>query len=128
MKLFLKIVLSVFVLFILVAGSGIFFLTRGLEAGEALEVNAPNIAAIDNGSYTGEYKGGRWSNKVSVTVIDKKMTSINVIDDMLIPREDVTAELVDRVLEKQTTEVDAVTGATVTSKAYLKAIENALSK
>lgn len=48
MKLFLKIILSVFVLFILVSGSGIFYLTRGLEAGEALEVNAPNIAIIEN--------------------------------------------------------------------------------
>lgn len=128
MKLLLKIVLSLFVIFILVSGSAMFFLTRGLEVGEALKIGAPNIVAIDNGSYTGEYKGGRWSNKVSVTVIDHKITRVQILEDMLIPREDVTAELVDKVLEKQTTEVDAVTGATVTSKAYLKAIENALSK
>jgi uncharacterized protein with FMN-binding domain len=128
MKLFLKILLSVFILVILVSGSGMFFITRGLEAGETLEVNAPNIAAINDGSYTGEYKGGRWSNKVSVTVIDHKIIRVEILDDMLIPREAVTAELVDKVLEKQTTEVDAVAGATVTSKAYLKAIENALSK
>jgi uncharacterized protein with FMN-binding domain len=32
------------------------------------------------------------------------------------------------VLEAQNTAVDSVAGATVTSKAYLKAIENALRK
>jgi len=31
-----------------------------------------------------------------------------------------------RVIEAQSTDIDAVSGATVTSKAYLKAIENAL--
>lgn len=128
MKLLFKIVLSVFVLFILVCGSGIFFLTRGLEAGEAMEVNAPNLQALNDGSYSGQYKGGRWSNEVSVTIKDHRITKVDVIDDMLIPKDGITAELFDRVLEKQTTKVDALAGATVSSKAYLKAIENALGK
>ena len=36
--------------------------------------------------------------------------------------------LLPKVISKQNTTVDAVSGATVTSKAYLKSIENALTK
>ncbi len=39
---------------------------------------------------------------------------------------DCSGEVFRRVLESQDTQIDAVTGATVTSKAYLKAIEAAL--
>ncbi|HWQ29417.1 MAG TPA: hypothetical protein VN549_00390 [Negativicutes bacterium] len=110
----LKIVLSVFVIFILVSGGGMFFLGRGLESGAALEVNACDASTLGDGTYTGEYKGGRWSNKVVVTVENHKIIRVDIAYDMLIPREEVAAELVDRVLEKQTTKVDVVSGATVT--------------
>jgi uncharacterized protein with FMN-binding domain len=39
----------------------------------------------------------------------------------------VSEELFQRVIAQQTTQVDAVSGSTVTSRAYLKAIENALT-
>ncbi len=128
MKLLLKIVLSVFILFIVISGGGMFFISRGLEAGAALEINSPDLNRLEDGTYTGEYKGGRWSNKVAVTVMDHRINGIQVTDDMMISKAEVTDELINRVLEKQSTAVDVVSGATVTSKAYLKSIENALSK
>ena len=40
--------------------------------------------------------------------------------------DEITTELFDRVIQNQSLDVDIETGATVTSHAYLKAIENAL--
>ncbi len=128
MKLILKIVLSIFVIFILVSGSGIFFLSRGLEPGKALKINAVNLSSLSDGAYSGAYKGGRWTNEVSVTVKDHKITGIEVVKDVLFPKPEVTAELVNKVLEKQNPDIDVVSGSTVTCKAYLKSIENALNK
>lgn len=128
MKLLLKIVLSIFILFIVISGGGMFFISRGLEAGAALEINTPDLNRLEDGIYTGEYKGGRWSNKVSVTVKEHRINGIQVTDDMMISKAEVTDELINRVLEKQSVAVDVVSGATVSSKAYLKSIENALSK
>lgn len=128
MKLLLKIVLWVFLLFLLVSGGGAFFISRGLEAGAALEINATDLNRLEDGTYMGEYKGGRWSNQVAVTIMDHKITEVLVTDDMMLSKAEVTEELIDRVIEKQTAVVDAVAGATVTSKAYLKSIENALGK
>lgn len=128
MKLFLKIVLTVFILFIVISGGGLFLISRGLEAGAALEISSPDPNRLEDGTYAGEYKGGRWSNKVAVTVKDHRINGIQVTDDIMISKAEVTDEIISRVLEKQSVAVDVVSGATVSSKAYLKSIENALSK
>lgn len=128
MKLLLKIVLSIFIIFILVSGSGVFFLSRGLESGNALEINAVNLSNLSDSVYSGAYKGGRWTNEVSVTVKDHRITDIEIVKDVLFPKPEVTAELVNKVLEKQKPDIGAISGSTVTCKAYLKSIENALSK
>ena len=48
--------------------------------------------------------------------------------DVLLKKEGMSTELFNSVLKAQNTTVDSVSSATVTSKAYLKAIENSLSK
>ena len=48
--------------------------------------------------------------------------------DVTFPKPEWTKELFDKIIQKQNTEVDIVSGATVTSKAYMKSIENALKK
>ena len=128
MKLLLKIVLSIFILFVLVSGGGIFYISRGLEAGETLNINDVNLSALSDGTYSGAYKGGRWTNEVNVTVKDHKITGVEVVKDVMFPKPEVTAELIGKVLDKQTAKVDAVSGSTVTCKAYLKSIEIALGK
>jgi uncharacterized protein with FMN-binding domain len=128
MKLLLKIVLSIFILFVLVSGGGIFYISRGLEAGETLNINDVNLSVLSDGTYSGAYKGGRWTNEVNVTVKDHKITDVEIVKDVLFPKPDVTAELIGKVLDKQTTKVDVLSGSTVTCKAYLKSIETALGK
>lgn len=127
MKLLLKIVLTVFILFVLVSGAGMFYISRGLEAGATLEVSNVNLTEIGDGTYNGMYKGGRWTNEVSVIVKDHRITGVEVVKDVAFPKPEVTAELIGKVLEKQSPDVDAVSGSTVTCKAYLKSIENALT-
>jgi len=126
MKLFLKIILTVFIVFVLVSGGGMFYISRGLEAGEAIAINDVNLMAVNDGSYSGVYKGGRWTNEVKVTVKDHRITAVEIVKDVLIPKPEITTELIGRVLEKQSPDIDTVSGSTITCKAYLKAIENAL--
>lgn len=128
MKLLLKIVLSILIIFILVAGGGLFYISRGVEAGEVLEINDVDLSKLSDGAYSGEYEGGRWTNEVNVKIKDHKITEVEIVKDVLIPKPEVTAELINLVLEKQSTRIDAVSGSTVTCKAYLKAIENALKQ
>jgi uncharacterized protein with FMN-binding domain len=86
------------------------------------------VSSTVDGTYTGKYDGGRWSNELSVTVKDHKITKIDVVKDVTFPKPEWTDQLFKEVIEKQSVDVDVVSGATVTSKAYLKSIENALAK
>jgi uncharacterized protein with FMN-binding domain len=127
MKLVLKIVLCVFLIFVLIGGAGMFYLTRGLEAGKDVSIKAVNLSGLKDGDYNGKYTSGRWSNEVKVTVKDGKITDIVVVKDVTFPKPEWTKELFDRIIHKQSSDVDVVSGATITSKAYIKAIEDALS-
>lgn len=127
MKSILKILLSIIFIFILVCASGIFYLSRGLKEGSEIKVNGIRISDLKDGIYNGKYDAGRWSNQLSVTVKDHKITEINMVDDVTFVKPGVSDELFSKVIEIQNTKVDAVSQATVTSKAYLKSIENALN-
>ena len=104
------------------------YLTNGLEAGEKLGIYPISISEQPDGIYEGSYSGGRWSNRVVVTIEAGKITDINILESVLIEKPEITSKLIAKVLAKQDLTIDAVSGATVTSKAYLKAIEQALKK
>lgn len=127
MKKVLKTLGIIFIVFIIaVIGAG-FYMTRGLEKGKDIVVNEVKTTRLIDGDYNGEYKSGRWSNEVKVTIKEGKISALEVIKDVTFPKPEWTKQLFDKVIEKQSTEVDVISGATVTSKAYLKSIENALN-
>lgn len=63
--------------------------------------------------------------EVSVRIKNGKIAEIKLFSDPLTP--DASNELFNQVIKEQRVDVDVISGATVTLKAYLKAIENALS-
>ena len=68
----------------------------------------------------------RWSNEIKVTVKDHQIIELELVDDVMFKIDEVTKTLFDRVIQNQSLDVDIETGATVTSHAYLKAVENAV--
>lgn len=128
MKKVMIIILSILGVLVLVGAGGIFYITNGLEAGENLAINPVNLTKIEDGTYTGIYKAGRWTNEVAVSVADHQISNIDVVKTVTMESPEMTSTIINSVIEKQNTTVDTVSGATVTSKAYLKAIENALSQ
>lgn len=124
--------IGVIVLVVLVAGGagGALLFTAG-ERREAknLPIRALDFKQIKNGTYVGEYEGGmyKWrANKVQVTVTSSKVTDIKVLEQAEKKPAEFTDELFGRVIREQSLQVDTISGATLTSKAFLKAIENAL--
>lgn len=124
MKKVLKIIGSVFLVIALIGAGMLFFLTRGLAEGKNLVIQEVNITEVRDGVYIGEHEAGRWTNTVEVSVQDGSIVSINLLDGF--NQEDLKESLYQEVMKKQTLMVDVNSGATVSSKAYLKAVENAL--
>lgn len=124
MKKKIVIIIGCFLVILFVAG---LLITSGLSEGMKVQLTGIDLSEVEDGSYKGEYNFKRWSNSVTVEVKDNKIISISIDKDVF--GADVTAcsdEIIAKVIKEQNTTVDVVTGATVTSKAYLKAIENAL--
>ncbi|MEM1485960.1 FMN-binding protein [Oscillospiraceae bacterium PP1C4] len=104
-----------------------------------------NIATLDfrnlrDGTYLGQYSGTKdhfRDAKVEVTVSSGKVSGIKVIDGTNVYKEGKPIEirngltiedLNSKVIREQSLQVDVISGATLTSNAYLKAIENALKQ
>lgn len=105
-----------------------FYITRGLESGSKVAIGNVDILKLEDGSYNGKYKAGRWTNEVNVIIKNHAITKIELVKDVMIPQPDLKDKVFNEVIENQSLNIHAVSGATVTSKAYLKSIENALKE
>ncbi|MEQ8153669.1 MAG: FMN-binding protein [Clostridiaceae bacterium] len=128
MQIFLKIILSALIVAVAIFMIGAIYLTKGMKAGKELVINKVNLGDLSDGRYRGSYTSGRWSNELEITVKDHKIVTITSIKDVAFIPPEFKENLFDSVIQKQNTDVDVVSGATVTTKAYLKSIENALNK
>ena len=126
MKSFRKILLYAVIIIILISGFGFFYMSYGLDLGSSLEINDVDLSTLTNGTYTGTYRSGRWTNTVKVIIKDHRISDIKIVDDILFSQPAVLDKILNRVINKQRVKVDVISEATVTSKAYLKAIELAL--
>jgi uncharacterized protein with FMN-binding domain len=104
------------------------YLSSGLKDGESIQMNAIDVSTLKDGEFFGTYENKRWDNQVKIKIETGTITEIDVIDTVMFEKPEVTEALISQVLDKQSLEVDGVTGATVSVKAYLKAIEDALMK
>lgn len=102
-----------------------------------MEIGQIDFGSLCDGTYTGVYSGSKSHMRdVSLEVIVQNgaVTSVTILSGTLDQdgnpvelNNGVTAQaFLNRALEAQTLEIDAVSGATLTSKALLKALENAL--
>ncbi|MCR4425233.1 MAG: FMN-binding protein [Firmicutes bacterium] len=122
-----KVLLAILGGFVVVmVGAGV-FLMAGQSSIKSLQIRAVDFTRLRDGTYTGQFKGGRWSNTVRVTVSSGKVTDIDVLKEVRIPKTEVTEQVVRKIIETQSLDVDTVSGATINTKAYLKAVENALT-
>ncbi len=126
------IVLAVVVVLGVGAGIGWSFVAREHNEAKNLPINTIDFGHLKDGMYIGEYAGGmyKWRvNRVQVTVVGGKVVGIKLLDSSDPGKTNAQADvLYDRVMKRQSLQVDVVSGSTLTSKAYLKAVENALKQ
>jgi len=84
---------------------------------------------LKDGAYEGKaFKFPGWM-KVEVSIKNGKMTGIKIMKQMAIKKYwDMLQPLIDEIIKKQSTKVDAITGATMSSNALKKAVADALYK
>lgn len=85
------------------------------------------IEDIENGIYIGECNVDFIYAKVAVTVENGAITQIDILEHKN-ERGTPAEKIIDNILQQQSIDVDAVSGATNSSKVIKKAVENALKK
>ena len=94
-----------------------------------VEVQGIDLTAVNDGRYIGTFERGRFTNSLAVYVENNRIVRIEVVDDVVMASvTNAAGEVFRRVIEAQATNIDAVAGATVTTNAYLKSIEDALMR
>ena len=99
-----------------------------MTATRQLPIAHIDLAQALDGSYDGQYTYGRFTYRVAVVVPDHRMVTDRVLNNRSTRHALLAEGIVDRILQQQRNDVDAVSGATTTSKALLKATENALTQ
>ena len=123
MKKKILIILLCTILFALIGAS--LYLKTLVNDVNSITVSNLNMANITDGIYVGEYSLTPVYVEVEVSVTEHKITNIKIIEheNGLGGKAE---KIVDNVISRQSLEVGAVSGATVSSKCIIKAIENAL--
>jgi uncharacterized protein with FMN-binding domain len=95
---------------------------------KSIKAVLPDLSNRADGVYRGEYSMSGTPNKaaVEVTVQNESITAITIVRHVRSPIGKKAEKITDSVIEQQSLNVDVISGATSSSIAILKAIENAL--
>jgi uncharacterized protein with FMN-binding domain len=109
--------------------AGLFFLFFNLGMGEIrkLVIKDVDLSKITDGVFEGKYHKGRWTYDLQVTIKDHKIVAITSTNKRMDMFKEINAKIAAEMINKQSTKIDVVSGATIFTRAYQKAVENALS-
>ena len=121
------------------AAGGILADASGRREIKELTFSTLDFKGLRDGTYIGEYIGTKSHSrdtKVEVLISDGEISDVTILKGA-VDKEGKPTELTggksidnlfDNAIKSQTLQVDVISGATLTSKAHLKALENALEQ
>jgi uncharacterized protein with FMN-binding domain len=117
------------VLFLVIVFFGI-LMARNVSIAKrlkAMPISEVDLASVSDGLHKGDFAYGGFNYEVEVAVKEHKIEDIKVLKNRNTFHAKRAEGVIEKVLKNQSLKVDAVSGATNTSIALLKAIENALT-
>ncbi len=115
---------------LLIAGlMGGIYAWRFLAAADSLTVGDIDVSGVPDGTYEGSYSLFHVKAAVEVSVEDGRITAITLTDSgkMAEETQQEIADIFGAVVSSQTLQVDLTSGASVSKKVSLKAVEEALT-
>lgn len=104
------------------------FAMIGMKEIKQLSITTPDLSTLADNTYTSIYKKGRWNYNVSVEILDNKISDIKVKKAKIPTPEKVNNEIIKAIIKEQSLSLDAISGASVNTKALCKAVEIALRR
>jgi uncharacterized protein with FMN-binding domain len=92
-----------------------------------MEIKNVDIDGIKDGEYIGAYSYSGFEYRVKTIVAAHQIKNIEILQNRNSKHARLAEGVLSEIIKRQTPNVDAVSGATTTSKALMKAVENALT-
>lgn len=128
MKIWKKVLigLGIFLAIVIILGVALFFRAQQMVKRLSTPVEDVDLAQIADGVYHGEFGDFLVDVKLEVTVKDHQITKIEITEQRAGSGYEAT-ETVERIIAAQSPKVDAVTGATGSSRCIMLAVQAALT-
>ncbi len=109
---------------------GVLFISSMLLGCAEIQVIGGRLdhAKLKDGKYEGSYRGGPNKASVQVTIKDNNIVNIEILQHQAWRGGIAEATIVERIIESQSTKVDAVSGATNSSRVIMNAVQKAIEK
>lgn len=109
------------------------FIISGCASQEMLRVRQMEIQNVDinkiqDGEYIGAFSYSGFEYKVKTIVNDHRIGDVVILHNRDTKHAKRAEGVISEIVNNQTPKVDAISGATTTSKALMKAVENSLSR
>ena len=120
----MRVVLIILGIIAVILIAGYIAATRGMKEIRNLSIVDPDVSKIEDGVYEGSYRKTRWNYGVKVTIEGGRIADIEVTNKS--DSSDICSDAAQKMVEAQTVEIDTVSGASINTRAFQKAVENAL--
>lgn len=91
-----------------------------------MDIQNVDLSSIRDGDYIGSFSYSGFEYRVRTIVKNQKIINIEILQNRATRHAKRAEGVIAEIVKKQTPDVDAISGATTTSKAIMKAVENSL--
>jgi len=96
---------------------------------QTAKIGAPvDPARLKDGVYAGSHRGGPNKVDVRVEIRGKRIVAIEIVQHQAWKGKKAETAIVERIIANQSTDVDAVSGATNSSRVIMNAVQDAIEK
>jgi uncharacterized protein with FMN-binding domain len=114
-------------LVVLAAVPRVYLSLYGMAEVRALVSQEVDLSRVADGVYTGSYRKGHSAYDVEVVVHDHRIVSVKSLEARTNPGRDWNDRATALILEKRAIKLDVISGASVHTQAFEKAVDVALS-
>lgn len=123
----MKVLIVILIVIAVIVLAMVFFMFYGMGGIRKLIINEVDLSKVADGTYNGSYHKGRWTYDLEVAIKGHKITSIKNLNKRMDMFKEINEKVEAVIIEKQTVKIDTVSGATINTKAFQKAVENTLT-
>ncbi len=100
--------------------------TQEMLAVREMQIKDVDLRSLADGDYVGAFSYGGFEYRVKTVVKERRIVDVVVLQNRDTDYAKEAEGVLPEMVKRQTPNVDAISGATTTSKALMKAVENAL--